>query len=495
MTSYGCCGRVVAGEWSGTERCDAAVDWSYQLLTAEERCLFDRVSVFAGGFDLAAVEAICDGPSLEAADVFDVLASLVDKSMVVADRGVNGTRYRLLETLRQFAAERLTAGEAQELRERHLGHYLDVAEEANRLSASRGQLTGDGTFERDWDNLRAAHAWAVATTNVQAADRIVAATDWYAHARARHEHGDWARRTLELASAGLHPASATHARAAFAALQAGETEPAITFAERGLRAAPSPDHPDAASCWWVLILAYLGCGREGAAADAAQHLAAIEPGLADPIHRWAAMQGLIESALATDRGSVPGLVDRLTERAGRIGAPSILSQTSYYQALGALSADPRDPEKAFTASQTGVTLARTVGDLFAERANLSTLAMSAAVLRRPDAAEICRDAISRIYDCRMWHVVWIVVETVAGFFAATGRLHEAAVLYGHLEAHRPPFGVPAIRRARQRGLDRVRQLTKVETLMAQGTAMDRDELVAYILDRLGPAAPPQVEPA
>ena len=302
----------------------AVVDWSYQLLADDERRLFDRLSVFVGGFDLPAVEAICAGPPLDAADVFDVLTSLVDKSMVIADRGADGTRFRLLETLRQFAAERLAAGDANELRDRHLGHFLDVAQEAKRLSASPRQLIGDGIFERDWDNLRVAHAWTVATANVHAADRIVAATRGHANARGRHEHGDWAKRTLELESAGLQPASATYARAAFAARQAGENEAAVTLAERGLGAAPGSDHPDALGCWWVLILAHLGSGREGAAADAAQHLAVIAPVLTDPLDGWTALEGLIENAMANDRGSVPGLVDRLTERAGQIGAPSCL---------------------------------------------------------------------------------------------------------------------------------------------------------------------------
>ena len=121
--------------------------------------------------------------------------------------------------------------------------------------------------------------------------------------------------------------------------------------------------------------------------------------------------------------------------------------------------------------------------------------MAAVALRRPDAGEICRDAITRIYDVRMWHVVWLLIETVAGFFAAVGRVQEAAVLYGHLEAHHPPFGIPAVRRARQRGLDRVRQLAEYDILMAQGADMDRDELVAYTLDRLGQAAPLRDPPA
>jgi hypothetical protein len=112
-------------------------------------------------------------------------------------------------------------------------------------------------------------------------------------------------------------------------------------------------------------------------------------------------------------------------------------------------------------------------------------------LHRPDAWEICRDAIVRLYDLRYWQVVWLVLETVAGSFATADRLDEAAVLYGHLEAHRPTWGLPAVRRARQRGLDRVRQLAECDLLMAGGADMDRDELVAYALDGLGQPAPPQ----
>jgi hypothetical protein len=452
--------------------------------------LFDRLSVFAGGFDLAAVEAICAGPPLETAEVLDLLAGLVDKSMVIADRGATGTRYRLLQTLRQFAAARVTeTGGLDGLRERHVRHYLDVAEEAKRLCASRHQLTGHGIFDQEWDNLRAAHAWAVGAANIGAADRFVAATRFHAKTRNRHEHADWAARTLDLEADGLRPATTTFAAAAFDNLQAADHEACIRLAERGIRAAPWPEHPDAAGCWLVMIIAHLHAGREAAAALAANHLAVIETALTDPLDDWVAVQGLVENAIANDRASVPGLVDTLAERARQIGAPTVLSNTAFYRALSALYAeDPRDPERAFTSSHTGVLLARTVGDLSTECANLSVLAMAAVALHRADAREICRDAVGQSYDFRLWHVLWLVVETVAGFFAAGGRVDEAAVLYGHLEAHRTPFGVPGVRRARQRGLDRVRLLADHGRLMAQGASMDRHELVAYALDRLGQTA-------
>jgi predicted ATPase/class 3 adenylate cyclase len=474
----------------------ATVDWSYQLLTGDERMLFDRLCVFAGGFDLPAAESICATQPLDAADVFGLLASLVDKSMLIADRNADETRYRLLETLRQFATERLAeAGNVDELRDRHLSHYVAVANQASRLWASPGQTTADDIFEREWDNLRAAQGWAVATANLHAAELIVIATGWHGHARARYEHGDWAERTLELESAGLHPMSATYFWAAHRATSAGENDAVIAFAERGILAAPWPDHPDAAECWGILIGAYVGSGRDGAAVEPARHVALLEPALADPLERWSAVRGLVENALANEPGSVHGLVDRLTECAVRVGSPSILSETARYRALQALYAeDPRDPQRAFTAAHDGVMLARSVGDPYAEGLNLTALAFAAVALHRPDADEICRDAITRLDHHRHWLVIWLVIETTAGFFAATGRLHQAAVLYGHLEAHRPPWGLPAVRRARQRGIDRVRQLVEFEFLMAQGADMDRDELVAYTLERLQDTETPQVEP-
>jgi hypothetical protein len=241
-------------------------------------------------------------------------------------------------------------------------------------------------------------------------------------------------------------------------------------------------------------MAGVASGQSDAAIEAAQHLARIEPALSDPIDHWAAVQGLLENALANDSGSVPRLIDQLTERAVQAGAPSLLSETARYRALVALYAsDPRDPERAFAAAREGVVLARTARDPFAECNSLSVLAMAAVALRQPDAGEICRDALTRLYDLRYWQVLWLVTETLAGSLAAAGHLHEAAVLYGHLEAHRPPWGLPAVRRARQRGLDRVRQLPDFELLMAQGADMDREELVAYTLERLEGARVPEIE--
>src|SRR5206468_3049972 len=108
--------RLLRGSGRGTldrhHTLRAAVTWSYQLLTDDERLFFDRVSVFAGGFHMQAAEKVCAFEAIDAIDVIDLVSSLVDKSMIVADRRASGMRYRLLETLRQYAEEQMeTRGE------------------------------------------------------------------------------------------------------------------------------------------------------------------------------------------------------------------------------------------------------------------------------------------------------------------------------------------------------------------------------------------------
>jgi non-specific serine/threonine protein kinase len=139
------------------------VDWSYSLLSAMEQRLFARLSVFVGGFTLEAVEAVCAGDDLLAEEVLDQLTRLVDKSLVVAEETAEGTsRYRLLETLRQYGRERLVAsGEASALHHRHAAYFVAFAERADAELKGSAQLTWLTALEREHDNLRAALAWSL----------------------------------------------------------------------------------------------------------------------------------------------------------------------------------------------------------------------------------------------------------------------------------------------------------------------------------------------
>ncbi len=136
----------------------ALIDWSHDLLTPEERVLFRRLSVFAGGWTLDAAEVVCAGGEVDAAQVLDLLTSLVDKSL--ANAYLDDGRYGMLETIREYASERLQAsGEAVAVRDRHLDHFLALAEATAPHLYGTDQGTWFDRLDANLDNLRIAHRW------------------------------------------------------------------------------------------------------------------------------------------------------------------------------------------------------------------------------------------------------------------------------------------------------------------------------------------------
>ncbi|MFD4148371.1 BTAD domain-containing putative transcriptional regulator [Streptomyces goshikiensis] len=187
----------------------AVVDWSWDLLDAPERTVLRRLSVFAGGCDLAAAEAVC-ADDTGALDVADTLGSLVDKSLVLADPTPTGMRYRMLETIHEYAADRAAADprdRAGTVR-RHTAHYLAFAEEAEPRLRSAEQLPWISRVETEYDNLRTALETATATTasaghgdapeaDPETAQRLAFALGWFWWLRNyRLQGADWTARVL-----------------------------------------------------------------------------------------------------------------------------------------------------------------------------------------------------------------------------------------------------------------------------------------------------------
>jgi non-specific serine/threonine protein kinase len=154
----------------------ATIDWSYRLLDDRERLLFERLSMFQGGFDLEAAQQVCSGDGLDEFDVFELVPTLVDKSLVNADVGGDHARYRLLETIRQFARDKLDeAGFTDAVRKRHAEYFMQLAEEAE------GQVRGPQ--EKEWwdrlntelDNLRLAMEWSIEANEPELGMRLTSA--------------------------------------------------------------------------------------------------------------------------------------------------------------------------------------------------------------------------------------------------------------------------------------------------------------------------------
>jgi non-specific serine/threonine protein kinase len=136
----------------------ASIDWSYDLLTVAERAMLQRLAVFAGGWSLEAAEAVCALGEIDATMVLGLLVQLVEKSLVVLD--VEGGRYRLLDTVRHYAQERLDASDDGDgVRARHLDHYLAFAEQARPELNGPQQAAWLARLDLERENLLAAHGW------------------------------------------------------------------------------------------------------------------------------------------------------------------------------------------------------------------------------------------------------------------------------------------------------------------------------------------------
>jgi len=178
----------------------ALIDWSYDLLSEPERLLLRRLSVFVGGWTLEAAEAVCSGDGIDTFDVLDHLAQLVNKSLVIVDEHARSgeTRYRMLETIRQYAREKLLdAGSGEIIRDKHLVYFVKLTEQAEPELYHSNQLFWLNKLDDELDNFRMALEWALAT-DVESGLRIASLPWRFWDSRGYiHECGGWLSQFLE----------------------------------------------------------------------------------------------------------------------------------------------------------------------------------------------------------------------------------------------------------------------------------------------------------
>jgi len=253
----------------------ATIDWSYELLTVEEQTLLNRMAVFSAGCTLDTIEVICSGDGIHPGQILDLLSSLVTKSLVLAETtGRAHARYRLLETIREYALEKLDeTGETKQIRDRHLDLYLARAEEAMPKQFEAYQQLWLNWLESEHDNLRTALTWALESQRIEEGLRLASALTLFWEIRGYVREGvNWLERLL--AQADERIPLKVHVDAlvfgTFHCMLLGDAQMAMTMARKAVDLAEATSDIDSP------ILNFARDGLASAARVAGDHQTAFE---------------------------------------------------------------------------------------------------------------------------------------------------------------------------------------------------------------------------
>lgn len=396
----------------------ATIDWSYDLLTEPERILLRRLSVFAGGCTLPMVEAICADERLAAEAILTLLFQLVDRSLVVADRQGDEVRYRLLETIRHYAATKLKAAdEAGELSDRHLAYFANLVLNGAPRSFSGEQSAWFDELNAEMDNIRAALNWSLGAGSVS--DGLVLATflSTFWEARGHVREGREVMNAL-LAHPGA-PATGIHwARAQMAAAD----------------------------------LAFVHGDLEEAIGQGAQALALLKE-LDDPVFTVLCLTSLGWSSLRA--GDLPAAQRYLDEAVERSVFPA-LAYAAYcglsrvYAGLG----DFDQAEAAMESAMAGVSMLQNPKGIAIAHAHKGALALDRE--RYVEALSLLVESAGQLAQLQDVSSLTIPFGLLARVLQQMGRLEEAALLFGAIEGLRDRTGTATI------GSDRAEYLKSME---------------------------------
>jgi predicted ATPase len=314
------------------------LDWSYDMLTERAQAMLLRVAVFADGWTLASAEQVCAGHGIDALDVIERLTSLVDKNLVVTDEQAGATRYRMLETVRQYALDRLRdSGEEARWRGSHLAHFTALAEEFWAAREGPKQQSWLARIASEHDNLRAALAWSAESSPLEGL-RLAAAVDVFWRIRGHLTEGrEWLAQLLDAVPIDRQKRERAHGLygAAVLAILQGDYAAGKRLLQQSLAISREIDDPNSAArvlggmAWLSIEKADYpeaeALARESvhsARAMGDRRLLLYSLGyLAIALHRqgqWAAARELFEQALAVARElGTPSRIGNLLNDIGR----------------------------------------------------------------------------------------------------------------------------------------------------------------------------------
>jgi predicted ATPase len=468
-----------------------AVDWSYDLLAPRERELLNRLGVFAGGFTLDAAESVASGDGIETIDVLDGLGQLVDKSLVVADATPAGTRYRLLETIRTYALERLDdADETDWTRHRHATWCAGFIAEASTGVRGPDEAAWLERIDREVDNLRAALTWATGADDADLSLSLIGDFGFYYTMTRRLGFllGPWADAALATTGAAEHPRFA-HVLTVRALdhLNYQRIDDAARDARRAIDLLCEPGAPFDTRPWSVLCVALMYAGRahEVEGADAfltAARATGDDYTIAGALAVVAGWWYVLDSA---DR-CVP-LAEEAWQIAQRIGNPTLITYAGSF--LGSALATT-DPSRARSLLETVIPYANAVGIGHLALMDLVGLARMGADSATPQWATQVRDGLDLAYETGATSVVLWLLDLYAQALAATDRAEAAAMLAAAVAQLSPHTSNPisiAHRRATNEQLITRLGEERFTELTAHGATLDYEQAVALAraeLDRI-----------
>ncbi|MGE3284926.1 MAG: BTAD domain-containing putative transcriptional regulator [Pseudonocardia sp.] len=469
----------------------SAIDWSHDLLDGAEQELLAGLSVFSGGFDVTAAREVC-GPDRDGQAVADLLADLVDRSMVVVETVGGATRFRLLETIRAYAGERLEARRtAEDLRRRHAAYYAGLAERARPGLSGPEEGSWAQRLATDFDNLRSAVEWATTAGDVDLAFRLVAYLPDFTYWRIGYESATWAERAMELAEADVHPLFAgVCAGAARGAWMVADYRRAECLARRSAAvaataAAGSGGRVPAAgprTCYPGDVLADVALydGRVEEALDHYRHEATQARARAEPLRlAWAQYYvAVCQCVRRTPEAGIPAAEESLA-LATAAGNPTAVAMALY--ALG-LALKKSDPDRALALFEQSVAASVRARNRWVEGIALMEAAATRAVHGQVDAA-----AAALQHALTQWERTgdrtqqWLNLRYIARLLVRIGDAEAAVVLHHCLlrAAKRSPLdehGLAELAARLRHG--------RFAAAAARGRAMSDGDAVAYAGRRL-----------
>ena len=463
----------------------ATIDWSYQLLSEPERVLLRRFSIFAGGASLEAVEAVCADSLIDAPDVLDVLSGLVGKSLLLADTSDVETRFRLLETVRQYGHDRLVdAGELATIQGHHRTWFAALTEKAEPALRGPEQRRWSNLLEVEHDNLRAAFDSYLQSGDVDGCLRFVGTMGWFWHVRGHLTEGReaLARALSEGANAPLGLRARALVWASFLAEDQGDTSQAVHSGEQSLAMYREIGER------WGLGFALQTLGRIAVTQDdhpRAQRL--LEPTLAifDETHdKWALSRSLylvgLESYSRGDYARATALEQEALTLSRELGdswhtagtlstlgqielsqgqfksarsyleeALSLLRGSGNYQVamalhrLGKVARYQQDADGAEALQQQSLAMSRQSGDKVSRAYALCELGELARMRQSFDqATAFLRESLALVHDAGDRFGTIKCLEILAALAHAQGHGSRSAVLFGAAEMQREEIAAP-----------------------------------------------------